>query len=98
MSHTMKDLQTMTDLQLLKKENKNLKDLLSQVCDVSCLFDMIEDGIKDRDDDEALGYNLILKSQIEAALHDPTKRLKNLMTDEPIKFTNDNKPIKIRSN
>ena len=92
MSNKLKDLPS------LKKENENLKDLLSQVYELSCLADMIEQGIHDRDDDEFLGHNLILKSEIEAALHDPTKRLKNLMTDEPIKFTNDNKPIKIRSN
>jgi len=117
---------TLKALQLLKKENENLKDLLSHVYDMSCLDDMIDDGFKDRDDDEFLGHNLILKSQIDDALglsdgdksisltvpnltghsHNDTAvtashyytRAKDMMTDGPIEFTNDNKPIKIRSN
>ena len=83
----------------LEKENKNLKSLLEEVMDTSCLDDMIDDGFKDRDDDEFLGHNLILRSRINEALGlSEAQKLKPLMTEEPIKFTNSNKPIKIREN
>ena len=83
----------------LEKENRNLKSLLEEVMDTSCLDDMIDDGFKDRDDDEFLGRNLILRSQIDEALGlSEAQKLKPLMTEEPIKFTNSNKPIKIREN
>ena len=118
----------------LEKENSNLKSLLEEVMDTSCLDDMIDDGCKDRDDDEFLGHNLILRSRIDEALglseaqkevieiqkkilkRDAAElkaftgysntsvtaahyaKLKPLVTEEPIKFTNSNKPIKIREN
>ena len=122
MSNKLKDLPS------LKKENENLKDLLSQVYDMSRLDEMINDGFKDRNNDESLGRNLTLRSQIRRALYSGflTKKETSLInrlsdfnkaartftghsytsdksldkhyTSEPIKFTNSNKPIKIRSN
>jgi len=51
----------------LQEENKNLKDLLEQVYDMSCLDDMIND-LRSGEDDEMLLCNLSLKSQIMDAL------------------------------
>jgi S-adenosylmethionine:tRNA-ribosyltransferase-isomerase (queuine synthetase) len=61
-------LKAMAELENLKKENKNLKDLLEQVYEMSCLEDMIDDACSNRNDDEVLLYHLSLKSQILEAL------------------------------
>ena len=52
----------------LEKENKNLKYLLGEAYEISALDDMINDGCRDRDNDEFLMCNLSLKSQILEAL------------------------------
>ena len=69
----------MIDLEKLQKENnrlktvnKNLKDLLEQVYEMSMLDDMIDDDCRDRKDDEMLLCNLSLKSQITEALEKST--------------------------
>mgnify|MGYP003652992574 CR=1 FL=1 len=58
----------MNRLETLQKENKNLKELLEEVYEMSCLDDMISGGCLDRNDDEMLLCNLSLKSQIVEAL------------------------------
>ena len=65
----MSILNQMTEVEKLQKENKNLKDLLEEVYEMSFLDDMINDGCKDRNDDEALMCNLSLRSQIKEALN-----------------------------
>ena len=76
-------LKAMTELENQKKENKNLKDLLEQVYEMSGLDDMINSGCLDRDDDEFLMINLSLRSQIMEALdrseRPATKTLKHMM-------------------
>jgi len=76
-------------LEKLQKENKNLKDLLEEVYEMSCLDDMIND-LRSGEDDEMLLCNLSLKSQIIEALgkRKLVKELKPLMTEDSIKFTN----------
>ena len=66
----------MIDLEKLQKENnrlktvnKNLKDLLEQVYEMSMLDDMIDDDCRDRKDDEMLLCNLSLKAEIMEVLH-----------------------------
>ena len=59
----------MTEVEKLQKENKNLKDLLEEVYEMSFLDDMINDACRDRNDDEGLMCNLSLKSQIQEALN-----------------------------
>ena len=70
----------MNDLEELRKENTHLKNLLEQVYEMSCLEDMISDGCLDRNDDEMLGHNLLLKSEIFDALKEKkiTKDIKNI--------------------
>ena len=53
----------------LKTVNKNLKDLLEQVYEMSCLDDIISSGCLERDDDEMLLCNLSLKAEIMEVLH-----------------------------
>ena len=76
-------LKAMTELENQKKENKNLKDLLEQVYEMSGLDDMINSGCLDRDDDEFLMCNLSLKSEIMQALEKrlAAKKLKVMMTE-----------------
>ena len=52
----------------LKTVNKNLKDLLEQVHEMSCLDEMIN-NLRSGDDDEMLLCNLSLKSEIMEVLH-----------------------------
>ncbi|MDP6249930.1 MAG: hypothetical protein QGH26_03805 [Candidatus Pacebacteria bacterium] len=74
----------------LEKENKNLKYLLGEAYEISALDDMINDGCRDRDNDEFLMCNLSLKSQILEALDEGkekrglSKDLKSLVTDKTI--------------
>ena len=91
----------MTELEKLQKENKNLKYLLEEVYEMSCLDDMITDGCLDRKDDEVLLCHLSLKAEIIEVLGKSfekrklVKELKPLMTNGKIKFTNSNKRLKI---
>jgi len=59
----------MTDLEKLKKENEHLKYLLKEVYDTSFINEMIDDGCKDRNNDEMLGYNIYLKCEIKEVLN-----------------------------
>ena len=85
----------MTKLETLQKENKNLKDLLEEVYEMSCLDDMIND-LRSGEDDEMLLCNLSLKSQIMEALGKSlgerklAKELKPLMTEASLKLTKHN--------
>ncbi len=81
----------MTKLETLQKENKNLKDLLEEVYEMSCLDDMIND-LRSGEDDEMLLCNLSLKSQIMEALgkRQVAKELKPLMTEASLKLTKHN--------
>ena len=56
-------------IKFLQNKNEQLKDLLEEVYEMSFLDDMINDGCKDRNDDEALMFNLSLRSQIKEALN-----------------------------
>ena len=81
----------MNKLETLQKENKNLKDLLEEVYEMSCLDDMIND-LRSGEDDEMLLCNLSLKSQIMEALgkRQVAKELKPLMTEASLKLTKHN--------
>ena len=81
----------MNELEKLQKENKNLKDLLEEVYEMSCLDDMIND-LRSGEDDEMLLCNLSLKSQIMEALgkRQVAKELKPLMTEASLKLTKHN--------
>jgi len=57
----------MDKLEKLQKENKNLKDLLEEVYEMSFLDDMIDD-LRSGEDDEILLCHLSLKSQVMEAL------------------------------
>ena len=80
----------------LEKENEQLKDLVEELYNMSCLDDMIDD-LRSGGDDEMLLCNLSLKSQVMEALHSKSpfpkrelaKKLQPLMT-EAVKFTNHN--------
>jgi len=76
----------MSNLEKLQKENGNLKDLLEQVYDMSCLDDMITGGCLDRNDDEMLLCNLSLKSQIKEALNLPMSKKTADKVEEEISF------------
>ena len=57
----------MNEIDFYKEENKNLKGLLEEVYEMSCLDDMIND-LRSGEDDEVLLCHLSLKSQIIEAL------------------------------
>ena len=92
----------MKPLETLQQENENLKDLLGQVYEMSCLDDTI-DEYRSGEDDELLLCNLSLKSQIVEALDKRllAKKLKRdaLKTEDlsprykGFKYTNDKDPI-----
>jgi len=75
----------------LEKENENLKYLLEEVYEMSCLNDMIND-LRSGEDDEMLLCNLSLKSQIMEALgkKQVAKEIKPLMTEDSLKLTKHN--------
>ncbi len=81
----------MNKLETLQKENKNLKDLLEEVYEMSCLDEMINE-LRSGEDDEMLLCNLSLKSQIMEALgkRQVAKELKPLMTEASLKLTKHN--------
>ena len=57
----------MNEIETLQKENENLKYLLEEVYEMSCLDDMIND-LRSGEDDEMLLCHLSLKSQVMEAL------------------------------
>ena len=77
----------MVDLEKLQKENENLKYLLEEVYEMSCLDDMIND-LRSGEDDEMLLCNLSLKSQVMEALGERklVKEIKPLMTENSSKI------------
>jgi len=58
----------MNKLDTLQKENKNLRELLEEVYEMSSIDDMITGCCLDRSDDEFLLSNLSLRSQVMEAL------------------------------
>tara|TARA_Y100000310_G_scaffold211126_1_gene211848 strand:+ start:140 stop:475 length:336 start_codon:yes stop_codon:yes gene_type:complete len=58
-----------THIEKLQKENKNLKELLEEVYEMSMIDDIIDDLCSDRDNDGVLLSHLSLKSQIQEALN-----------------------------
>ena len=85
----------MTELETLQKENKNLKELLEEVYEMSFLDDMINDACRDRTDDKGLMCNLSLKSQIMEALHGKSPFPKRNLVSK-LKFSNAKDSFKIK--
>ena len=77
----------MTELETLQKENEQLKDLVEELYDMSCLDDMIDDLRSGQDDVVLLCY-LSLKSQIMEALgkRKLAKEIKPRMTEDSFKI------------
>ena len=59
----------MNEIDFYKEENKNLKELLEEVYEMSMIDDIIDDLCSDRDNDGVLLSHLSLKSQIQEALN-----------------------------
>ena len=78
----------MNEIDFYKEENKNLKELLKEVYEVSMLDDVIDDLCSDRSSDEVLLSHLSLKSQITEALDKRklAKELKPRMTEDSFKI------------
>ena len=87
----------MNEIDFYKEENKNLKDLLGEVYEMSFLEDIIDDDCRDRKDDEMLLCNLSLKSQVMEALHGKShfpkrelaKELKSKITENGLRLKKD---------
>ena len=77
----------MNEIETLQKENENLKYLLEEVYEMSCLDDMIND-LRSGGDDEMLRCHLSLKSQVMEALgkRKLVKEIKPLMTENSSKI------------
>jgi len=77
----------MNEIDFYKEENKNLKGLLEEVYEMSCLDDMIND-LRSGEDDEVLLCHLSLKSQVMEALgkRKLAKEIKPRMTEDSFKI------------